>query len=133
MTKIIRRLLKLLFTLGVYDNHYVITYEGEVTSMNKIWSSPHWGTRSAMKNKYSKIFSTLLMEEEVQPMRELVIVLFFQSRIDVDNAIVGCKVLADTIKGSYLPDVSTKFYKGLFMIHDPNLPKNNYEYHLIGK
>jgi hypothetical protein len=133
MSKVIRRLLRLLFTLGVYNKHFVITYTGEVSSMNKIWSSPHWGTRSGIKNKYSKIFSTLMLEEEVKPMQEMVIVLFYQSRVDVDNAIVGCKILADSIKGSYLPDDSNKFYKGLFMIHDPALAKNTYEYHLVGK
>lgn len=133
MSQLVRRLLGLLFTLGFYDKHYKLVWDGEMPSLNMLYSQKHWSARSAMKNKYIEIFSTLLLQAKVKPMKEMSIVLFFASRLDVDNAVCGCKFLSDAIKGKYLQDDSTKYYKALFMIHDSNLPKGTYEYHIIGK
>jgi len=133
LSKIVRRLLSLLFTLGVYDKHYKLVWDGEMVSLNQLYSQKHWSARSAMKNKYIKIFTTLLLQAKVKPMRELSIVLFYSSRMDVDNCVCGCKFLSDAVKGKYLEDDSAKFYKALFMIHDSELPKGTYEYHLIGR
>lgn len=133
MSQIIRRLLRLLFTLGFFDKHYKIVWDGDMVSTNSLYSQKHWSARSAMKNKFIKIFSTLLLQQKVKPMKEMIIVLFSNSRMDIDNQSTGCKFLADAIKGSYLQDDSNKFYKGLFMVHDSNLPKGTYEYHIISK
>jgi hypothetical protein len=132
MSIVVRRLLKLLFTFGIYKKHFIVTYTGEVTSMNKVWSATSWHMRSAMKIKFAKIFTVLLHEAKVSEMSEMSVVMFYNSRVDVDNAIVGCKILMDCVKGAYLKDDSSKHYKALFMVHDPALPKNTYQYHLIG-
>jgi hypothetical protein len=133
MAKLIRRLLSLLFTLGIYDKHYKLSWDGDMISMNQLYSQKHWSARSAMKNKYIKIFSTLLLQAKVKPMKEMSIVLFYASRMDVDNCSCGCKFLADAIKLNYLQDDSNKFYKGLFMVHDSDLKKGTYEYHILAK
>jgi hypothetical protein len=133
MSKLIRRLLSLLFTLGFYDKHYKIVWDGDMVSTNMLYSQKHWSARSAMKNKYIKIFDTLLLQAKVKPMKEMSIVLFYSGRMDVDNTSTGCKFLADAVKGKYLQDDSSKFYKALFLIHDSSLPKGTYEYHIVGK
>jgi len=133
VSKLIRRLLGLLFSVGIYDKHYKIVYEGKMVSLNQLYSQRHWSARSTMKNKYVDIFTILLLEAKVQPMKEMSIILFYAGKMDVDNAVVGCKFLADAIKGKYLLDDSSKFYKGLVMVHDSSLEKNTYEYHIIGK
>lgn len=133
MVKIVRRLLKLLLKFRIYKHCYKITYDGEMSSANKVWSSPHWSARSAMKNKYSDIFSILFLQAKIKPIEEMVIVLFYNSRLDVDNTCSGCKVFADSIKGKYIKDDSPRFYKGLFLIYDSDLPKNQYEFQIICK
>jgi hypothetical protein len=133
MSGLVRRLLGLLFTLGIYNKHYKIVYDGKMVSTNALYSQKHWAIRSVMKNKYIKLFTTLLLEAKVKPMKEMSIVLFYSSKMDVDNCSTSCKFLADAIKGKYLLDDSSKFYKGLFMIHDSTLPKGRYEYHILAK
>lgn len=133
MSQLVRRLLGLLFSLGFYDKHYKIVWDGDMVSTNKLYSQRHWSARSAMKNKYVKIFTTLLLQAKVKPMKELSIVLFYSNRMDVDNTSIGCKFLADAMKGKYIEDDSSKIYKALFLVHDSSLPKGTFEYHLIGK
>lgn len=66
-------------------------------------------------------------------MKEMSILLFYNSKLDVDNTSIAAKVLADTIKEKYIPDDRTEFYKGLAMVYDPNLPKNTYEFNILAK
>jgi hypothetical protein len=133
MSLILRRLLKLLFILGIYDKHYVLTYDGEISSANKIWSGGHWSQRSAMKTKYHKIFEILLLQAKVKPLKEMSIVTLFNSRHDVDNLFSLSKCLADTIKGKYILEDNNKLYKMTLTAHDDKLPKGVVEFHIIGK
>jgi hypothetical protein len=133
VVKFIRRLLGLLFKFGFYTKHYKLVYSGEVISWNKLYSQSHWSYRSGLKNKYQKIFATLLLEAKVQVMQEMAIVVFYNNRMDVDNISLTSKWLADTIKDKYLQDDSNKYYKGLMIFHDPDLPKGLLELHITGK
>lgn len=132
MSKLIRRLLSLLFTLGIFTKHYKIIYNGEIISFNKLYSGGHWSKRSGMKNKYHKIFDILLLEAKVKPMKELFLAIFYNTRHDADNIVLTGKFLMDTVKGKYLVDDTSKYYKGIQIIHDSSLPKGTLELHLIG-
>lgn len=131
MSKFIRRVLSLLFKFGFYTKHYKITYTGEIASTNKFYASPHWSQRSSAKNKYAKIFSLLLLEAKVAPLKQFSLIVFANTRIDIDNHIQN-KFLIDTMKGKYVVDDSKKFYQMTMTIHDDSLPKNTIEYHIIG-
>ena len=133
MSKLIRRLLSLLFTLGFYDKHYKIVYDGDVASSNKIWESKHWTTRSAIKTKYAKIFTILLLQTKIKPLSEMSLVTFFNTRHDVDNLQAIQKICVDTMKGTYIPDDNTKHFKSTHTIFDNSLPKGVVEMHIIGK
>lgn len=130
---IARRFLNLLFAFGVYNKHFKIVYDGDITSANKIWAGGHWGARSAMKNKYRKIFSELLVDAKTKPMNDVSLIVFFNTRHDVCNLSSITKVLMDTVKGQYIPDDNTKHFKASLVAHDSNLAKGTVEFHLIGK
>jgi hypothetical protein len=129
----IRRLLKLLFVFNVYNKHYVLRYDGEVISFNKLYSGGHWSKRSGYKNRFSKIFTLLCLEANVQPMKEMFLVVFYNTRHDADNIVLSAKFLMDAMKGTYIVDDSSKYYKGIQVTHDPDLPKGMLEFHICGK
>lgn len=133
MTKLIRRLLGLLFTLGIYTKHYKISYTGKLISWNILYSQGHWAKRSALKSQYEKLFTILALEAQVKKMEEMSIVAFYNNKMDVDNISLTTKWLADVLKGTYIEGDDTRFYKGLMIFHDEALPKNNIELHIIGK
>ncbi len=39
----------------------------------------------------------------------------------------------DTVKGKYLPEDDTRYYKSTHTIFDSTLPKGTVEFHLVGK
>lgn len=132
MARVARRLLSLLFTLGLFNKHYKIIYDGEIISFNKLYSGGHWSKRSGMKVKYHQIFEVLLLEAKVKPMKEMFLAIFYNTRHDCDNIVLTGKFLMDTVKGKYLPDDTSKYYRGIQIVHDPLLPKGRVELHLIG-
>lgn len=132
MVKVIRRLLSLLFIIGLFTKHYKVVYSGEIISFNKLYSGGHWSKRSGMKTKFHKIFDILLLEAKVEPMREMFLAIFYNTRHDCDNIVLTGKFLMDTVKGKYLLDDTSKYYKGIQIIHDSSLPKGTLELHLIG-
>jgi hypothetical protein len=132
LSSLIRRILSLLFTLKIYSKHYTLSYNGEIISFNQLYSGGHWSKRSAMKSKYRKIFEILLLEAKVKPMSEVFLAVFFNTRHDCDNIVLTGKFLLDTMKGKYIPDDTSKYYKGIQIIHDSSLPRGTLEFHLIG-
>ncbi len=130
---VIRRLIKLLFRLKIYQHHYKITYSGEITSANKVWASSHWSLRSKLKNDFEKKFTTLLLASKVKKMQEVSLLVFYNSRHDVDNISSLNKMFMDCVKGKYLDDDNSKHYKLTLTVIDTELPKNTVEFHLIGK
>lgn len=129
----IRRLLKLLYVLGIYDKHYIIKYDGEIISFNKLYAGSHWGKRSGYKNEFSKIFRILCLEAKVKPMNEVFLVVFYNTRHDCDNIVLSAKFLMDSMKGTYIVDDTSKYYKGIQISHDSSLPKGTLEFHICGK
>ncbi len=85
-----------------------------------------------MKTKYAAIFNVLLKNAKVKPMEKMSLVVFCNTRLDIDNHIMN-KFLMDVIKEKYLEEDTTKFYESTHTIHDTSLPKNTVEYHLIGR
>lgn len=131
MSSIIRRLLGLLFKFGYYKTHYKVVYTGDISSSNKIWSSSHWRTRSATKQKYEKIFTILLLQYKIKKITEFSLVTFYNTRHDTDNLQTLQKILVDTMKGSYVEDDTSKFYKSTHTIFDSTLPKGTVEFHIL--
>ncbi len=132
LAKLIRRFLSLLFKFKVYSKHYKIVYGGEITSANKIWSAQHWSVRSGIKSKYREIFTVLLLEAKVKKLSEFTIVVFYNTKHDVDNLFAVSKILADTMKEQYIDDDDTRYYKSYHSINDKNLPKGTVEFHIYG-
>jgi hypothetical protein len=133
MSKLIRRLLSLLFTLGFYDKHYKIVWDGEIVSTNKFYEARHWTVRSGYKVKFAKIFEVLLLGAKVKPMKEISVVTFYNNRMDADNLSIMSKMLVDTMKGKYIHNDGNKFFKMTLTVYDENLPKGTAEFHIIGK
>jgi len=129
---IARRFLKLLTSLRIYTKHFKITFNGDITSANKLWSSPHWSARSATKNKYSKIFKVLLLEAKVKKLEEFSLFIFYSTKHDCDNLSCIGKILVDTMKGVYVPDDDSRYYKSTHTIFDKSLPKGTVEFHIVG-
>jgi len=66
-------------------------------------------------------------------MKEMFLVIFFNTRHDCDNIVLTAKFLLDTMKGKYIEDDTSKFYKGIQIVHDSELPKGQLEMHILGK
>jgi hypothetical protein len=133
MIRIVRRFLNLLFTVGIYNKHYKMTYTGDVTSANYIWEGGHWGKRNTVKERYSQIFSVMMREAQFAPINEMSLIVFYNTKHDVDNIQAICKIFVDTMKGVYIPDDNNKLYKSIHVAHDPDLPKKTVEFHVIGR
>lgn len=131
ISALIRRLIGLLFRFGIYKHHYTIKYSGDKVSTNKFYATPHWSVRSKLKNEYVTIFTILLQKENVKKMSKMSLVVFCNTRLDIDNHIQN-KFLVDSMKGTYLPDDTTKCYLSTHTIHDGSLPKGHIEYHILG-
>src|SRR5690349_5785867 len=102
MSQLVRRLLSLLFTLGFYDKHYKIVWDGEIVSTNAFYQSRHWSIRAGHKIKFEKIFDVLLLQAKVKPMKEISLVTFYNNKMDCDNLSIMGKMLIDTMKGKYI-------------------------------
>lgn len=133
MSKLIRRLLSLLFTLGFYDKHYKLVWDGDIVSTNKFYEARHWSVRSGLKQKFSKIFDVLLLQGKVKPMGEMSLVIFYNNRMDCDNLSIMGKMLVDTMKGKYIENDGNKIYQSTHTIFDKSLPKGVAEIHILGK
>lgn len=109
---------------------YKITYTGKITSTNKTYGANTWKVRSSAKNKFSKIFSILLLEARIKPFNEFKVSIKYRSRHDVDNLSLFMKIFVDTLKGKYVPDDSSKHFTGMSIDFDKNLPQNTVEFYI---
>jgi hypothetical protein len=133
LAAIIRRFLNLLQTLGFFSKHYKLSYSGDIVSFNQLYAGGHWSKRSAIKTRFHGIFKILLLEAKVKPLTQMSLFIFFKTRHDPDNIVLTGKFLLDTMKGTYIPDDSTKFYKSIHVIHDESLTKGELQFHIIGE
>ena len=141
--ELVTRFIKLLIKFKIVGKVVTITYQGPGVSLNKFYSQGHWGTRSAIKKKYRKIFDTLFAQEEkLIWMDEYALVIMYNSRHDLDNVVGMEKVFVDALKQEtnkdgvvtrygYVKDDSRKYYKAMTILPDPTLPTNTFQFHLI--
>lgn len=142
MRKTIERIINLFLRFGILKSVVKVRYEGQGVSLNDFYSGKHWYMRKRIKDKYGKIFNELTDSSEIEWMNEFMIVAFYNSRHDVDNVIGLEKILLDSIKQGkdnsgeiirqgYCIDDSRKYYKGVCIFYDEDLPLNAFEFLII--
>ena len=127
----IMRFVNVLRRIGVLKNVYTISYQGQGVSLNQFYSGGHWSIRNKLKTKYHAIFKELLDASDVKKVNQCSLLMFFNSRHDVDNVVGLEKLFMDTIKGEYLKEDDKRFYKGLMIFHDDKLPTNTFEFIIL--
>ena len=129
MHLIIRRLLKLF-------NTYSVIYQGVGVSNNQFYSGASgrnaWRVRAGIKDKYGKIFTTLLLASKIPKMQEYALLIFYNNKQDSDNVVGGTvKLFLDSFKMKWAPDDSPKYCKLVAGIYDPTLTKGTMEFIII--
>lgn len=107
---------------------YTITYTGKLVSNNQFYSAGHWAIRSALKNKWIAIYSTLCSEAKMKPFIAFDLSVIFNARLDIDNATANVKFLVDSLKGKYIKDDTSEFFQSMSVRRDKSLPKNTIEF-----
>ena len=125
----VRRLLRLL----KYKKHFIVRYEGKLPTWNTIYEGRHWTKRYSLQKEYEKLLTILLLEAKVKPVKEFVIVAFYNDNKDADNITVIIKWMVDVMKGKYVDNDDSRFYKGLSMFYDPTMKKKSIEIHILGQ
>lgn len=139
---IIVRFIKLCKKLSIIKNIYVVTYTGKGVSLNQFYSQGHWSTRYNIKRKYRKIFDKLFQDSELRWMDTFSLIIFYNSRHDVDNVTGMEKVFMDALKHEetsegevirygFIHDDSPQYYKGMHIVPDKTLPTNTFKFVLI--
>lgn len=129
---------------GKFGEVIKIVYRGKGVSLNQFYSQGHWGTRSALKKKYRKIFDELFIHSRnLRWVDKFSLVVFYNSRHDVDNVTGMEKVFVDALKKEvdkktkevvregYVPEDDKRFYKGMSIFVDDSLPTNTFEFIII--
>lgn len=143
MRYIVVRFIKLLIKFNLIDSWCKITFKGKGVSLNAFYSQGHWQTRSSLKKKYRALFDDLFTKsEKLKWMDKFALVVFYNSRHDLDNVVGMEKVFVDALKREKLPDGtvirpgyilddSKRFYKGMAIIPDPTLDMDTFEFLLL--
>ena len=130
----VRRLVKTLERFGFFKIYRVL-YEGVGVSNNDFYAGAQgrngWKVRAGIKAKYSKIFGFLLKTSKIPKLNEFGVLVFYNSKHDVDNVSASAKLLIDSMKGVVCKDDNSKYFKGMFIVHDPNLKKNTFEFLIL--
>lgn len=113
---------------------YKIVYSGgktgKLVSNNQFYSASHWAIRSALKNKWIGIYTTLCLEAKMKPFSSFDLRIIYNSNHDCDNVISNGKFLVDSLKGRYIKDDSSDYFKSLSVRRDKSLPKNTIEFYI---
>jgi hypothetical protein len=132
MAEIIRRLIKLFGRLGIINGYTNLEYNGELFSLNDLYSSGHWRTRANLKKKYREIFSDLIQKYKMNPVKTFSLVIFYNSRHDPDNITGMEKMFTDVLRSEeIITDDSKAYYKLYAVVPDLKLPKNTLNFYLI--
>lgn len=113
-----------------YTRHYEITYDGDIVSGNEFYESKHWAIRNSYKNKFKKLFKTLLLFHKVEKMSTFRIDIECNTRHDVDNLWTMTKFMADTIKEGYAKEDNKKYFKGMSINYNPDIKKKSIVFHI---
>lgn len=126
------RILKLLSRLKIIGKVISFTYKGAGLSLNKFYSQGHWTDRNSVKQEYKAIFQNILKQAKGKYYFEkFYLLIFYNSRHDVDNVVGMEKVFVDTMKGDIIPNDGKVNYKGMMIFFDDNLPFNTFEFVII--
>lgn len=121
-------------------SEYFITFEGQGFSANDFYAQRHHMARSNIKNKYGKIFRSLIEEAGVTPMLEYTIDVEYNSRHDPSNISGMLKVFEDALAGMkksktktsmfspLIPDDSKLYCKGISIKPDLKLKLNTFKF-----
>ncbi len=79
---------------------WIVSWEKDVVTLNKVYSSPHWTVRSKLKQKYHTMFNDLLseLEKPSEPIQTFGVELLVNSRQDIDNLVIMNKWFVDTLR-----------------------------------
>ena len=117
-----------------------IKFKGKGVSFNAIYSAGTWHTRSAVKNKFKKIFRDLIEKnEDMRWMDQYLLDVSYNSRHDPDNVIAMEKVFVDTLKRDvtkdgevnyegYIWDDSKRYCRGIVLRPDESLAYNTFKF-----
>jgi hypothetical protein len=142
MIKWILKGIEFLQGIGILGKVVEIEYQGQGASLNDFYSQGHWSKRSQIKKKYRAIFDVLLSESRAEWMAQFYLVIFYNSRHDVDNVIGMEKVFVDALKRDvdkegnvlregYVADDDKRYFRGVAVFPNENLPKNTFQFLLI--
>lgn len=131
--KFIIRILRFLAKVKVIGRVISFTYQGQGVSNNDFYASGHWSNRHQLKLKWKTIFSELIKPAVGKyEFKAFYLLMFYRSRLDVDNVVGMEKLFTDTLKGTLVHDDGKKIFKGLMVFYDESLPKHDtYEFVLI--
>lgn len=123
-----------------------LSYKGPSVSLNKFYSQGHWGTRSAIKKKYRKIFDEIFSQSpDLRWMDQYFLVIYYNNRCDCDNVTGMEKVFIDSLKQEkdkvtgevsrvgFVPEDDKRYYRGMCIFPDEELPYNTVEFNLYEK
>jgi hypothetical protein len=144
MKKYILSGIKYLLDLGFLGRSIRISYQGKGVSLNKFYKQGHWTTRSTLKNQYFEIFDKLFVEnKDLTWLNSFYLVIFYNSRHDVDNVTGMSKVFVDALKkgidrktgevvrAGYVEEDNKQYFKGLAIFPDPTLPYNTFDFVIL--
>lgn len=129
----VRRIIGFLLRLGYIKKYWILEYNGKILSLNDLYKQGHWAIRANLKKKYKAKFLELLIKYNVKKCSEFLIIIFYNTRHDVDNLVGVSKILVDTMKGIVSKDDNKSYYKGLAIFPDGNLSRGSLEIYIIKK
>ena len=119
---------------------FEVVYKGQAFSLNDFYSQGHYSVRNNIKNKYGKIFRSLIDEAGVPPMQQYKLSLKFNSRHDPSNMAAMIKVFEDCMVGMkkrktgeytyppLVPDDSKVYCKGIYIEPDLRFKTNTFKF-----
>lgn len=113
---------------------WVILWEKDVVTLNKVYSSPHWTVRSKLKQKYHKMYSDLLdeLEKPEAPIDVFGVELIVNSRQDIDNLVIMNKWFVDTLRDkNWVADDNQSHFRKFVVKVDNDQKKDLYKLRLF--
>lgn len=133
MVGLVKKLIEDGIESGKIKSYKVLEYSGDLFSLNDLYSSGHWRTRSNLKKKYREIFSDLIDDCDVQNINgKFSLIIFYNSRHDPDNITGMEKMFTDVLNNKgVISNDSKSFYKMFCVVPDSTLPSNTLNFYLI--
>lgn len=131
--KLLIRLLRFFVKLGFIGKVTSFKYSGKAFSLNDFYAGGNWYARQSIKNEYKPIFEKLIQQADKGKLyfEKFYLLIFFNTRHDVDNVMGMEKIFIDTLKGNIIKEDNKTHYKGLMVFYDKLLPMNTFEFILI--